>query len=174
MITIEFVEKLIDPLYKQKLLSLLLACDDDFFPTISAKRNPHDGKKETGLRIYMDEKKDYHYLLVWDEGRLIAFSNFVLDFTIPCFPDYPKSLHIDTVCVERAYRNQGIGKRIYQYYEEMLPDAFRATYYTLETSSINKPQIKLMEKFQYEIICRITDDRGKGIDTIYFGKKITR
>ena len=56
--------------------------------------------------------------------------------------------------------------------EEELPLSLRTAYVTTRTWSTNASQMHSFRKRGYAICERIADDRGKGIDTVYFVKKI--
>ena len=61
------------------------------------------------------------------------------------------------------------GKKAKEYVEE----SSRYTVMALRTWSTNKAQLHLMEKMDFHCETRLKNDRGEGIDTLYFVKEIT-
>lgn len=155
--------------------NLLLACDEEFCPPLSqrysthqAELSPHDAQTAqpvNGPLLYFNEMKLQNFVLAKEGGRLVGFLSYIADHRIP-YVDEP-SAYISTVLVDPRDRGKGIGSSLYAYLEsEQRPGLI-----TLRTWSTNKSQIALLHKRGYEVIKVLENDRGDGIDTVYFAKK---
>ncbi len=59
---------------------------------------------------------------------------------------------------------------MYELMETGLPDEVDCDRISTRTWSQNDPQINTLMKKGFSIVKRIPDDRGPGVDTLYFGK----
>lgn len=82
------------------------------------------------------------------------------------------SLYITTVCVPKELRGRGIATELYCALEQKESSPGEPCAITIRTWSTNLAQIALLEKLGYHAALRIQDDRGPGIDTIYFRKML--
>ena len=118
-----------------------------------------------GPLLYFNEMKLQNFVLAKEGGRLVGFLSYIADHRIP-YVDEP-SAYISTVLVDPRDRGKGIGSSLYAYLEsEQRPGLI-----TLRTWSTNKSQIALLHKRGYAVIKVLENDRGDGIDTVYFAKK---
>lgn len=157
------------------IYNLLVACDDEFCPPLSqrysthqAELSPHDApasQPANGPLLYFNEMKQQSFVLAREDGRLVGFLSYIADHRIP-YADEP-SAYISTVLVDPRDRGKGIGSSLYAYLENELHPGL----ITLRTWSTNKSQIALLHKRGYEVIKVLENDRGDGIDTVYFAKK---
>ena len=89
----------------------------------------------------------------------------------------PLSRHIPAICVGFCrgggadYRGQGISEVMYAEAEKDIAAKFPGSRITLRTWSTNGAQEHILDKLGYSLVRRLKDDRGEGIDTVYFVKK---
>ena len=69
------------------------------------------------------------------------------------------------------YRGQGISEVMYAEAEKDIAAKFPGSRITLRTWSTNGAQEHILDKLGYSLVRRLKDDRGEGIDTVYFVKK---
>lgn len=169
-IKVQFIEAMTEEWMKEELLNVLTECDQDFFPPLSSRRKGNSVEEK--LRLYIKEKQNHHYIVAWDGRKMVGFLNFLSHYQIPELDHFPKSNHADTTCILKEYRKQGIAQKIYKYLEEEIPDDIKLPYITRETWSTNHVQINIYEKLGYQVLFRSVNSRGKGIDSLIYGKKI--
>lgn len=76
--------------------------------------------------------------------------------------------YVSTICTQHGWRGHGIAKALYGPLEQFVShDTI-----TVRTWSTNGAQVHLLASMGYEEHKRIKDDRGQGIDTIYFKKRL--
>ena len=167
--------------YRECVYELLDSCEGEFVPPLSQRRSTHqttlsgldDGTSGSydGIRDYFDEMATQAFLLsFWDEKRegLAAFLSYVPGFVLPYgLLDVPTA-YVSTICTDKAWRNRGIARELYTKLETETDDSI----ISLRTWSTNKSQIHLLRSLGYRELFRIENDRGTGIDTVYFMKEV--
>lgn len=162
-----------------ELFDILCACQHEFVPPLCARQSSTqqalaDGRPIDGRPFaYFEEMRRQHFVVGRNEdGLMVAFLTFRPRYTCPALARYGENIYMTTACVLPPYRGQGIVNRMYTLVEEELPPPLRKPYVTTRTWSTNASQMHSFLKRGYEICERIANDRGEGIDTVYFVKKI--
>ena len=162
---------------KQEIYEILAACDGDFFPPLSSragtaeKHLTENSSRNPGVFDYYQELMTQKNFL-WKQGnRTIAFMSFKPEYRCTYLSEFPRVCYLTTLCLLKEFRGKGLSMRIYRdvlaYLKKKDPDATPC----LRTWSTNGPQIHLMKKLHFETVAVLKDDRGPGVDTIYFAKK---
>jgi len=101
--------------------------------------------------------------------RLLGFVTFVENLSCKYFgaESFP-NLYICTLLLSPDARGRGITRQMYTYlFDTLYPKHNLFT----RTWSTNAAHIKILSRFDFALIARIENDRGAGIDTVYFGKR---
>ena len=161
---------------KSEIFEILSACDQDFCPPLSerggtAEKNLTGGSSHNpGVTDYYRELMTQKNFLWKQGGRTIAFMSFRPEYQCPQLSRFPRVCYLTTLCLLKEFRGKGLSVRIYrevlQYLRSRYPDATPA----LRTWSTNGAQIHLMEKLHFEQVAVLRNDRGNGVDTVYFAK----
>lgn len=159
---------------KREVYDILTECDADFWPPLSKRgstfQKSWEPRENAGVKSYFDEVAKQTTLLWKREGSTIAFLSFRTPYQCEELKGYENICYITTLCIRKKYRGRGLAPLIYgkaeKYIRETCPEAVMA----LRTWSTNRAQLHLMEELQFECVARLSDDRGKGIDTLYFAK----
>lgn len=161
---------------KGEIFEILSACDRDFCPPLSerggtAEKNlTGDNSHNPGVTDYYRELMTQKNFLWKQGGRTIAFLSFRPEYKCPQLSRFPRVCYLTTLCLLKEFRGKGLSVRIYrevlQYLRSRYPDATPA----LRTWSTNGAQIHLMEKLHFEQVAVLQNDRGPGVDTVYFAK----
>ena len=151
--------------------------DNDFVPPISQRFSPFQTDlkpsseaNENGLLRYFTGMLKEKVLCVIEDGKLLGFVTYVEDIkysTVITEKDRP-NIYICTLIVSPAARGKGLTYRMYDHlFNERFPDRCLFT----RTWSTNMAHISILEKYGFEEIYRIPNDRGEGIDTVYWGNR---
>ena len=157
--------------YKDRLYEMLKAADDEFVPPLSARssttqKNLAGGEKsEDGIKSYFDEMMQQKIMVAKENGKIIAFVSFRENHIIPEISETP-NIYLSTLSVSKEGRGKGITYSMY----ERLFEEYKNSYVFTRTWSTNYAHIKILSKFDFDIIKTLKDDRGVGIDTVYFKK----
>lgn len=165
--------------YREAIGEILSECDDDFVPPLSSRRMPWQtafptdgGAASSGdVSSYLAAMEDESFLCATtrsDEEEVIAFLSYMPGHVHPGETCGVPTDYVSTICVRPAWRGRGIARSLYKALER---HADTGTL-TVRTWSTNTAQMRLLPSLGYAERERIADDRGPGIDTVYFAKAV--
>ena len=168
-LTKEECEKHYDVFYK-----MLEMGDDEFVPPLSARssttqKDLSGGKKnENGIKAYLDGMLGQNMLVCEEGGKICGFVSFKNDYTCDCIKNTDKpNIYISTALVNPDFRGRKITAKMYEYLFNENADKNIFT----RTWSTNIAHTKILLKFGFSELLRIENDRGCGIDTVYYAKR---
>ena len=150
-------------------------CDNDFVPPLSARSSTTQkslvGGKSTdeGLISYMTEMLSQVVLGAFDNGNLLGFVSFKENYISDVISgsDLP-NIYLSTLMLKSEARGKNLTQKMYDYlFNTLYTDRSIFT----RTWSTNIAHLKILEKFNFKLIKTIKNDRGNGIDTVYFALK---
>lgn len=154
--------------YREAVYRILKAADREFVPPLSSRNSTSqrlDSAGEGGsVEAYFDMMAGQRFLLAVHGGTVAGFLTFIPDKAVDCIMETGD--YITTIVVGRECRNTGITRQMYGKLFEVLPGRRIIT----RTWSANHAHIHILESLGFSEAGRITDDRGPGIDTVYFYK----
>ena len=153
---------------KQDIWALLCAADGEFVPPLSARTQTTQahlsgGKAQSAPQAYFEGLLKQSFLLAEEDGAVVGFLSFIpvrRDLGFACN-------YISTIIVEKSHRNRGITSQMYRKLFEISGNTPIAT----RTWSQNAAHIALLGKLGFREHSRIPNDRGEGVDTVYFVRK---
>lgn len=162
-------------LYKNDIIEMMKESDQDFVPPLSSRNSTTQkdlkgGESSIeGLLSYYSQMNTQCILGAICDGELLGFvsfkENYDNDVIAKC--DFP-NVYLSTLIVKKAARGKKLTVRLYEHlFEQLYPNANIFT----RTWSTNAAHINILGKFGFSLIKTIKDDRGVGIDTVYFAKK---
>ena len=161
---------------KQDVWELVKAADREFVPPLSERSSTSQsvlkgaqGGGEKEPRSYYEEMITQKFILALESGRVAGFLTYIPNHEV-CYPVKNESLtadYISTIIVNPHCRNQGITRRMYEKFLTMPGRDIVAT----RTWSQNHAHIHILESLGFTLAERIPDDRGVGIDTVYYQKR---
>ncbi|WP_078553109.1 hypothetical protein [Bacillus alkalicellulosilyticus] len=178
---LEFYEKLDAHKRREAVWDILCEVDKEFVPSLSARESSFQSELQVEVEedkkphSYFEEVCKQHFILAISEGteELLGFMTFKSGYTCEELTAFSPSLYITTVCVRKKERNRGITRTFYDFIQsEQVKEAFRMPYVSTRTWSANHSHIHVLETIEFEVSERLPDHRGKGIDTIYFAKRV--
>lgn len=101
--------------YRDGVFKLLMTCDSDFSPALSASRllAKQDATLDEKIHAYLQEKDVFHQYLLWiEDGKVVGLVNFIVTID---------AIEIDTICVHPSYRKKGIAKHFYDHLVRLCP-----------------------------------------------------
>ena len=164
-------------IYKKDIFELMKLCDNDFVPPMSQRFSPFQSEltpsvqsTEDGLLRYFNAMMNETVVCAIEDGKLLGFVTYVenMKYSTVITEDDKPNIYICTLIVNPKARGKGLTYRMYDWlFNEKYVDRHLFT----RTWSTNMAHISILKKYGFELIHRIKDDRGKGIDTVYFGKR---
>ena len=159
--------------YKEELFKILTQNDTAFVPPLSQRtgttQTAFGGQvNPSGVADYLNQMLTQQILAVFMEEKPVGFVSYIENRTDNDFP--LPNLYISTLVLQPETRGMGITKKLYHHlFNELYPTH---SIYT-RTWSTNIAHIKILQGFGFEELKRIPNDRGNGIDTVYYAKRHT-
>ena len=158
--------------YRDDIFSMMVVGDEDFVPPLSARFSPFqtafDGTaQEKGIATYLDGMLGEQMLGAFEGEELLGFVTFVENLENPHFGADPlPNIYLCTLLVKPEARGKHLTRSMY---EHLFFERFAERSIFTRTWSTNAAHIAILGKFGFNEIDRIKNDRGEGIDTVYFG-----
>lgn len=157
---------------KQQILDMMQASDNDFVPPLSARSSTvQKNLKNTitstdGIYKYFLEMEKQEILGAFDEEKLVGFVSFKIDYTDDVIKvDNIPNIYVSTLVLSQEMRGKGITKVMY---DLLFNKLYSSCNIFTRTWSTNVAHTKILSRFGFEELHRKKDDRGAGIDTVYF------
>lgn len=170
---IKYYEKIVNKSKLKDILKLLILCDNEFVPPLSARdstsqkefgEGDSDDKKDAPIK-YFEGIHDQPAFLAEKDGHVIGFMSIKKDHVCEEIPKEPmQNIYITTIIVHPHHRNKGITNAFYQ----ALLSKFKTLDIYTRTWSTNTSHIRILSSLKFYEHERKEDDRGAGIDTIYY------
>lgn len=157
---------------KKDIWLLLNEADYEFVPPLSARKGTTQknlldvGEGEVPTE-YFEALMQQSFILCINESHVIGFMSYIKDHKLKLYDD--NSLvcdYISTIIVDTRFRNEGYTTGMYNKLFNSRP----AKTYATRTWSTNRAHLHLLDKLGFELVYIIKDDRGNGIDTVYYVK----
>lgn len=156
---------------------LLETYGEDFVPPLSQRQSTCQqglqsigGPSGQGPLAYFEELKHQRFLLAVEGEDMAGFLSFRYDYVPPILSGQAAEgvlgLYITTIIVAASHRRQGLAREFYRRLMALYP--WRRRLISTRTWSGNTNHISLLQKLSFAGPIRIPDDRGPGIDTVYY------
>lgn len=174
-----YCETLCQPSHLEGVLRLLRRYGDDFTPSLFGRSGTcQQGLAPSGgggtIDAYFAAMRQQPFLLSLEDDTVTGFFTFRRDFVPPPLSELARpgllGLYITTILVDAAQRRRGTARQFYRHFMSLYPDQDRLI--STRTWSTNASHIGLLEKLRFDGPVRLKDDRGPGIDTVYYYKHL--
>jgi len=160
--------------YAETLLEILTINDKAFIPPLSQRssttqKNLRGSSGEGDILPYFQKMLEQNILGIFFEGSLCGFVSYIDNYVSDVIgPDTHPNIYLSTLVLRPESRGMGATKKAYTHlFLERYPHCNVFT----RTWSTNAAHTKILNGFGFTELKRIPDDRGEGIDTVYFVKK---
>lgn len=152
---------------------MLEAADHEFVPALSCRSSSTQKnllehvKNIDGIKQYFEQLKGQRFAAAFEDGKLIAFVSYKENYSCAEIPknELP-NIYISTLVASPSARGKGVTKALYG----TLFSEYETSNVFTRTWSTNFAHIKILQNFGFEVIKVLENDRGNGINTIYFKK----
>lgn len=161
--------------WREAVYRLLDQAEAEFIPALSTRestsqRNLEPVEAEGGsVNEYFREMWKQQLLLAADENagkQLAGFMSYKDDYHLQLSGRDVESLYVSTVVVAPEFRGHGITVRFYRELQR-LADEVKLPIVT-RTWSTNHAHLHILNKVGFALAERLENDRGAGIDTVYY------
>ena len=170
------LEKKLQQKHQDEVWNLLYDSDEEFVPPLSSRNYTtqqvlSQGEMDKrGPIEYFKKMIEQEFILAIEKGKVIGFLTYIPDFLLQVEDRSVVCDYISTIVVSTNYRNHGVTRNMYHTLFENRRNKMFAT----RTWSENLAHLHLLETMGFELISRIKNDRGKGIDTVYYLKGVSK
>lgn len=159
--------------YKNDMIEIMQICDGDFVPPLSSRSSTTQSNLRSGeyskdgiLNYYTEMEKQDILAAIEDDGSLLGFVSYKQNYVSEIVTKTP-NIYLSTLMLHPDSRGRHLTQKMYEYlFYELYPNRYIFT----RTWSTNAAHIKILSNFSISEFHRIKDDRGEGIDTVYFTK----
>ncbi len=160
--------------YRSDILGMMQEADQDFVPPLSARTSSvqkdlaNAVSSENGIALYYEEMSKQEILGAFEGELLLAFVSFRTNYSNDVIgkETFP-NIYMSTLILKSIAKGKGLTMKLYDHlFHALYP---QCDVYT-RTWSTNAPHSRILSKFSFEEIARFVNDRGEGIDTVYFRK----
>ena len=102
---------------------------------------------------------------------MLGFLSFRPDYVADVFQDQLPCAYVSTIVVRKDARRKGITSQLYE--DPLSGEYHKSDHVATRTWSENQGHISLLEKEGFDLMLCIPNDRGIGIDTVYFRKLLS-
>lgn len=166
-------QKKLQKAYQDDVWELLCASDKEFIPPLS-ERNSTTQQTFTGVKAensglleYFQHMLEQEFILAIENDKVIGFISFIPDHNLNVEGKEYKCDYVSTLVVSGQHRGRGLAGKMYQ----ALFENRAGKNYATRTWSTNYAHLHLLKKMDFELIALIPNERGDGIDTVYYFKE---
>lgn len=162
--------------YYNELWKLVCDSEDEFIPPLN-QRSSTTQKDLTDLDSehklpteYFNCLMEQETLIMVEDNKLLGFMSFRNKYIVDGINLLEPTVYVSTIIVNKEFRGKGICN---SFYKELFDGKHHnCNYICTRTWSTNISHLAVLEKNGFNIVKILKDDRGNGIDTLYFLKKI--
>lgn len=160
---------------KKDIYSILKAVDKEFVPPLSVRNSTrqnsftsNENQKNDEPWVYYEAMIEQKFILALEGKKVIGFLSYIPNYSVsyPVKKEEIDADYISTIAVASEYRNKGITREMYKTFLSTSKAKIVAT----RTWSLNHAHIHILESIGFELAETIPNDRGEGIDTVYYQK----
>lgn len=165
-------EKQLTSAHEAGVWNLLASVDSEFVPPLSSRESTTDrvlfGRKtgDNGPKDYFETMKKQSFILAVQNDTVIGFLSFIPDHSVMIDGKEFTCDYVSTLAVAREERGRGITRKMYTRLFLVRPNRCCAT----RTWSLNEAHLRILHELGFRLASRLPDDRGQGIDTVYYIK----
>lgn len=158
---------------------ILLQCDSEFIPPLSSRNSTTQSElsgcvlEPSGIDEYFDGLKSQDLLVAEVDCEIAGFLSFRNGYQCPELGGFVPANYVTTVCVDPDARGKAICSEMYRFLIESLPREKELPFLAARTWGSNSEHIRILGKFGFSPVSRLKDHRGRGIDTVYFARRLT-
>ncbi len=162
---------------REQVLALVIEADDAFWPPLRA-RTPEQGLS-VGAGAVLDESPDAywasiqnHALITAEEaGNVLGMMSVAQNKPLEALK-LTATAYLSTLIVAESARGRGLARQLYARLFELARSWSQTPCVATRTWSTNAAHLPLIAQLGFEERLRLKDDRGVGIDTVYFLKPL--
>lgn len=175
----EFTRQLSNYKDLKSLWRLLLKCDKEVFPPFSLRRKdlddiPPKARHMLLPNIFFKHIIQYPMVLVKYKGEVVGFLSLETGRVLRITEDLGRVNFINSACIAREFRKEGLLKDLIRYVETMLPEELVLPYIICKTTENNTMLNKQLKLLGYREKVVVDTREEYGANTVYYFKLVKR
>ena len=174
-ILIKAIEDYNDEIIQRDLLELLVISDKEFVPALSSRESTtqtnllgDNNNKNSETKIpysYFNNLLNQEIIVAIEDDKLAGFMSFKTNYVCDNIKEeFLPNVYVSTVIVNPNFRGRGITKLFYKF----INSNYQGYHIFTRTWSTNIGHLKILKSLGFNQTLLIKDDRGEGIDTVYY------
>lgn len=162
-------------LYSKQIIEMMEISDKDFVPPLSARsgtlqKDLKSGQSlKSGVLSYYEQMNTQKIICAIENGLVLGFVSYIEDYVNDVITaDNLPNIYLSTLVLRPQARGQNL---TYRMYDHLFNTLYAERSIFTRTWSTNIAHLKILSKFDFSELARKKDDRGQGIDTVYYCKK---
>lgn len=157
--------------YQEQILEMLRQSDKEFIPPLSARSSTTQADlsggnaTQEGVFPYFKEMRKQQILGAFEDGVLLAFVSFRENYTNDSVHVECPNIYLSTLVMRPEARGKHLTQDMYRH---LFFDLYPTCHIYTRTWSTNMAHITILGRFGFREHCRLENDRGPGLDTVYF------
>jgi len=166
-------QKKLQKAYQDDVWELLCASDKEFVPPLSERNSTTqqsfsgDEVNKRGPVTYYQQMLQQEFILAVENEKVIGFLSFIPDHSLQVKGKEFECDYVSTIVVSSGFRGHGIAWKMYH----TLFENRKGKNFATRTWSTNYSHIHLLKKMGFELVALLPNERGDGIDTVYYFKE---
>ena len=167
---------------QSEIWNILCEIDHEFIPPLSY-RDSTTSTFDSEVEITDEDPKPQAYFLQLlkqetivskktSNGQIAGFMSFIPNYIIETNKGKINCCYISTLGVTKGERGNGITVQFYKFIEDFAQKNNWGEFIATRTWSTNKTHINILKDRSYKLVIEKKDNRGPGIHTVYYAKKI--
>ena len=163
---------------KDEIRELVIAADKEFVPPLSSRSGTTqtdlspDGGQSAGIpEQYFEALLGQSFILAEQDGKMLGFMSYIPSRIVDLDEDhFLIGEYVSTVIVSKEARGNHLCERMYHDLFGCSPTGYVIT----RTWSQNHAHLAILRKLGFTCVYTIADDRGPGLDTVYYAIDLTQ
>ncbi len=160
-------------LFELQMINMLTLADKEFVPPLSERSSTTQGNLSAGgtggINSYYADMAKQEILCALEGEEVLGFVSYRKDYVSELISESElPNIYISTLVLSPAARGRGLTSKMYSFlFDELYPECSVFT----RTWSTNIAHTKILSKFGFSELLRKENDRGEGIDTVYYKRE---
>ena len=172
-VSIEFMSETKVKNIKDKLRDLLSVVDYEFVPSLSSRDSTtqtslSSSEKTLELDSYFQGMMEQINIVMLSNDNLLGFVSFRHNHRIDSLEKYSPCTYLSTIAVNPVFRGEKVATKLYGFMMNEVATKYPSKYLLTRTWSTNEIHIKLLKNLGFKLIKTVENQRGKGVDTVYY------
>lgn len=156
--------------YREGVKAVLFAADKEFVPPLSARSGTTQTEleaapaRESGPERYFRIMSSQAFVIAEKGGCVQGFMSYIPDRELDLDGEILICDYVSTIVVDPARRGKGLTGQMYR----KLMQARSGKCIATRTWSENHAHLHLLQSLGFKLALTIPDDRGPGMDTVYY------